>query len=88
MFDETYYVKDAYTLSHLGYEARWPDKANESFAAGDPDVYLTDGSFIVHPPLGKWIIAAGMAVFGTDSAFGWRVGIAVVVVSMWRRCIV
>jgi len=78
VFDETYYVKDAYTLSHLGYEARWPDKANESFAAGDPDVYLTDGSFIVHPPLGKWIIAAGMAVFGTDSAFGWRVGIAVV----------
>jgi dolichyl-phosphate-mannose--protein O-mannosyl transferase len=78
VFDETYYVKDAYTLSHLGYEARWPDGANDSFEAGDPDVYLTDGSFVVHPPLGKWIIGAGMAVFGTDSAFGWRVGMAVV----------
>jgi len=78
VFDETYYVKDAYTLSHLGYEARWPEDANASFAAGDPDVYLTDGSFVVHPPLGKWIIAAGMAVFGTDSAFGWRIGMAIV----------
>ncbi len=77
VFDETYYVKDAYTLSHLGYEARWPEGANTSFAEGDPDVHLTDGSFVVHPPLGKWIIAAGMAVFGTDSAFGWRIGIAV-----------
>ncbi|MFT4028778.1 MAG: phospholipid carrier-dependent glycosyltransferase [Protaetiibacter sp.] len=78
VFDETYYVKDAYTLSHLGYEARWPTDGNASFEAGDPDVYLTDGSFIVHPPLGKWIIASGMALFGTDSAFGWRIGIAVV----------
>ena len=77
VFDETYYVKDAYTLSHLGYESRWPDGANDSFATGDPDRYLTDASFVVHPPLGKWIIAAGMAAFGTDSAFGWRVGIAV-----------
>ncbi|TPX01124.1 phospholipid carrier-dependent glycosyltransferase, partial [Schumannella luteola] len=42
------------------------------------DVYLSDGSFVVHPPLGKWIIGAGMAAFGTDSAFGWRIGIAVV----------
>ncbi|QNO38070.1 phospholipid carrier-dependent glycosyltransferase [Protaetiibacter sp. SSC-01] len=78
VFDETYYVKDAYTLSNLGYESRWPEDANTSFAAGDPDVYSTDASFVVHPPLGKWIIAAGMAAFGTDSAFGWRVGIAVV----------
>src|SRR5690606_12363918 len=65
VFDETYYVKDAYTLSPLGYEARWPDVANDSFASGDPDVYLTDGSFIARPPLGKWIIAAAMAAFAT-----------------------
>lgn len=78
VFDETYYVKDAYTLSHLGYESRWPDTANTSFADGDPDVYLPGGSFVVHPPLGKWIIASGMAAFGTDSAVGWRIGMAVV----------
>lgn len=28
--------------------------------------------FIVHPPLGKWLIGAGSAVFG-DGSFGWRV---------------
>lgn len=78
VFDETYYVKDAYALSQLGYEARWPDDANDSFAAGSPDVHYTTGSFIAHPPLGKWIIAAGMAVFGADDAFGWRIGMAVV----------
>ncbi|WP_166867873.1 dolichyl-phosphate-mannose--protein mannosyltransferase [Salinibacterium sp. ZJ70] len=78
VFDETYYVKDAWTLSQLGYESRWADDANESFLAGDPNTYLRDASFVVHPPLGKWIIAAGMALFGTDSGFGWRVGMAVV----------
>ena len=56
---------------------RWAE-AYVAFAAGDPDTYYTTGSFIAHPPLGKWIIAAGMAAFGTDSAFGWRIGVAVV----------
>lgn len=32
--------------------------------------------FIVHPPLGKWLIAAGIAVFGDDSV-GWRVPSAI-----------
>ena len=32
--------------------------------------------FIVHPPLGKWLIAAGIAVFG-DGPVGWRVPAAV-----------
>jgi dolichyl-phosphate-mannose-protein mannosyltransferase len=32
--------------------------------------------FIVHPPLGKWLVAAGIAVFGDDSV-GWRVPAAV-----------
>ena len=27
--------------------------------------------FIVHPPIGKWLIAGGIQVFG-DNAFGWR----------------
>jgi dolichyl-phosphate-mannose-protein mannosyltransferase len=31
--------------------------------------------FIVHPPLGKWLIAAGIRVFG-DDAVGWRVPVA------------
>jgi len=33
--------------------------------------------FIVHPPLGKWMIASGIKVFG-DNPFGWRIATAVV----------
>lgn len=78
VFDETYYVKDAWTLLNLGYEASWPEGANESFLAGDVDVFRTDGSFVVHPPLGKWIIALGMMAFGPGSGWGWRVTTALV----------
>ena len=27
----------------------------------------------MHPPLGKWLIGIGMALFGADSSFGWRI---------------
>ncbi len=67
IFDETYYVKDAWTQWVLGYAATWPDGANESFLAGDTDVFTSTGSFVVHPPLGKLLIGAGMALFGPDS---------------------
>ena len=33
---------------------------------------------MVHPPLGKWTIAAGMAIFGDNNPFGWRVSAAVI----------
>lgn len=32
--------------------------------------------FVVHPPIGKWLIALGIQIFG-DSAFGWRFTTAV-----------
>ncbi|MET0297157.1 MAG: phospholipid carrier-dependent glycosyltransferase [Microbacterium sp.] len=76
-FDETYYVKDAWTQWSLGYAAAWPDEADASFVAGDTDVFRTDGSFVVHPPLGKLLIGIGMALFGADSSFGWRISVAV-----------
>lgn len=31
--------------------------------------------FIVHPPVGKWVIATGIRIFG-DNPFGWRVAVA------------
>ncbi|KAF2417316.1 glycosyltransferase family 39 protein [Microbacterium sp. B35-30] len=72
-FDETYYVKDAWTLLNLGYEASWPGDGNERFLSGDPGVFTTNPAFVVHPPLGKWIIALGMMVLGPESGWGWRI---------------
>ena len=72
VFDETYYVKDAWTLLHNGYESGWPEGADADFVAGDTDIFLDEPAYVVHPPLGKWMIALGMAAFGADSAFWWR----------------
>ena len=72
VFDETYYVKDAYTLGKFGYEKKWPEDANLSFEAGNLDVYLDAGSYVVHPPFGKWLIWLGLDLFGADNGFGWR----------------
>ena len=72
IFDETYYVKDAYSYLLSGYERAWPEDANDSFTAGHPDVPLEGPEYVVHPPVGKWMIAFGMALFGPESSFGWR----------------
>ena len=77
VFDETYYAKDAYSLLKFGYERNWPSDANAQVVAGTPDVMQTTASFVVHPPVGKWLIAVGEAVFGMN-AFGWRVAPLVV----------
>ena len=78
VFDETYYVKDAYTLINLGYEGQWPDDADAGFAAGNVDTYTTAAEYVAHPPLGKWIIAIGMQVLGADNPVGWRISTAIV----------
>lgn len=76
VFDETYYVKDAWSQWNLGYAATWPEGADARFAAGETDIFTTDASFAVHPPLGKYLIGAGMALFGAQSSVGWRVAVA------------
>ncbi|MBO1266500.1 dolichyl-phosphate-mannose--protein mannosyltransferase [Arthrobacter cavernae] len=76
VFDETYYVKDAYSYLLSGYERNWPSKANDSFNAGNPGVLLDTPEYVVHPPVGKWMIAFGMWLFGPDNPFGWRFGAA------------
>ena len=78
MFDETYYVKDAYTMMNLGYEGQWPAEADAHFVAGDVDIYNSQGAYIAHPPLGKWIISLGLQVFGAQDPFGWRISTAIV----------
>jgi dolichyl-phosphate-mannose--protein O-mannosyl transferase len=76
VFDETYYVKDAYTLGLFGHEKQWPDNANPEFEAGNVAGYLQDGAYVVHPPVGKWVIWFGIQLFGADSSFGWRFSVA------------
>ncbi len=73
VFDETYYAKDAWTLWKFGYETEWPDRevADPKVAAGVVDIYKTSAEFIVHPPVGKWLIGLGEQLFGMNS-FGWR----------------
>ena len=59
VFDETYYAKDAWSLLKFGYEREWPNDANASIVAGNSDVIRSTAEFVVHPPLGKWLIARG-----------------------------
>ena len=77
VFDETYYVKDAWSLWNLGYESTWPDDANTRFAAGESNIFTGESAFVVHPPLGKWIIALGMAALGPANPAGWRLSMAI-----------
>lgn len=88
VFDETYYAKDAWSLWHYGYERSWPDGADASFVAGHPVSPEDQGSYVVHPPLGKWMIALGYVLFGDSSPLGWRFSAALfgtlsVAVLMW-----
>ena len=79
VFDETYYVKQAYSLLEYGVEMRVPDslkKPDELFTNGTPDVFGTEGDLVVHPPVGKWVIAVGEWLFGATSSFGWRFSVA------------
>lgn len=73
VFDETYYVKDAWSQWVLGYASEWPDDADRRFAGGETDIFTGVGSYIVHPPLGKFLIGVGMWIFGPESTLGWRI---------------
>ena len=73
VFDETYYVKGAFSLLTQGFEGSWAEGANELFVAGDHSALsTTDPDYVVHPPFGKWLMAGGQALFGGDNGAGWR----------------
>jgi dolichyl-phosphate-mannose--protein O-mannosyl transferase len=77
IFDETYYAKDAWSLLQYGYEGSWTDKANDAILAAHQTIPLSPtASYVVHPPVGKWIIAVGEWMFGLNP-FGWRFSMAV-----------
>ena len=61
IFDEVYYAKDAHSLVEHGVELQ---------VGGSPQ-------FIVHPPVGKWLIGIGIKLFGFNE-FGWRISAAII----------
>ena len=81
-FDETYYATDAFALWAHGYEHETVENSDSLLAQGDPNIFTGGGDFIVHPPVGKWMIALGdqlwgLMPFGTAvSPEGWRVASA------------
>ena len=77
IFDETYYVKDAWSLLTLGYEGTWAKDVDAAFAVGDVSGLSTVGGYPVHPPTGKWLIALGMKIFGQADPVGWRIAAAI-----------
>ena len=77
VFDETYYVGDAYGILRHGVEINHVKNANALLAQGKTNILSTGGELAVHPPLGKVFIAAGEWLFGL-TPFGWRFAVAVV----------
>jgi dolichyl-phosphate-mannose-protein mannosyltransferase len=63
-----------YPADRLFDEAYYPPEALEMLRWGTE--YNRGYTFIVHPPLGKWLIATGIHLFGYDS-LGWRLPSAV-----------
>jgi dolichyl-phosphate-mannose--protein O-mannosyl transferase len=81
VFDETYYVKQGASMFRYGYERAIRDgldKPDVLWNSGTADVWGNRPDFVVHPPVGKWMIGLGEQLFGVTSSFGWRFASAVV----------
>jgi len=80
IFDETYYVKDSLALLSFGHERKVIEGADAALLASNGEnfqsIFTDAASYIVHPPVGKWVIASGEAIFGA-TPFGWRIAIAI-----------
>lgn len=87
IFDETYYVKDAWTMLMTGEPRDWPktvvvDGTKQTidtlFAHGDVTDWFSTAEYVVHPPIGKWCIALGLKLFGgATNPFAWRASTAI-----------
>lgn len=75
IFDETYYAKDALSQLEFGYARSFIESADERILAGDLDVFTDEPSFVVHPPVGKFLIGQGIRLLGMEPA-GWRLATA------------
>jgi dolichyl-phosphate-mannose-protein mannosyltransferase len=77
LFDETYYVPDAYGILRHGVEIDHVSNVNALLTRGSTQILEgTKGEYVVHPALGKMLIAVGEWLFGL-TPFGWRFAVAV-----------
>ena len=91
VFDEIYYVRDAFTQLLHGFPTTWPT-SDPQFGGTAARAFSEHAASVAHPPLGKWLIGLGMLLFGLDGAgvdtgWGWRIaaataGIATVALTM------
>ena len=73
IFDETYYAPEARDLLDAGVEL-------------DDEAAEPTGAFVVHPPLGKWLIALGIRALGYTPE-GWRLAaLAAGTLLVWLTC--
>jgi dolichyl-phosphate-mannose-protein mannosyltransferase len=78
IFDETYYVPDAYGILKHGVEIVDRKPVNPLLVAGNTHIFNgIQGEYVAHPPLGKIMIAVGEWAFGLTPV-GWRFAVAVV----------
>jgi dolichyl-phosphate-mannose-protein mannosyltransferase len=77
VFDETYYVGDAYGILRHGVEINHAANADTLLLQGKTNILASGGELVVHPPLGKIFIAGGEWLFGL-TPFGWRFAVAVI----------
>jgi dolichyl-phosphate-mannose-protein mannosyltransferase len=72
VFDETYYVPQAFGILHYGAEHAVSTFTNTLIPAGKTtNIFVYGGVFAAHPPFGKIQIALGEWFFGLNP-FGWR----------------
>ena len=76
IFDEVYYACDAQNLLRFGVEMATQSNTDADQTIAAQCIPTGAAGFIVHPPLGKWLIALGLKAFGTNE-LGWRVAAAV-----------
>jgi len=78
IFDETYYVGDAWAILQHGVEINHVKNANALLVGGSTHILAgTQGELVAHPPLGKIMMAAGEWLFGL-TPFGWRFSVALI----------
>ena len=78
VFDETYYVGDAWAILNHGVEITHVKNADALLAEGKTNILAgTQAELVVHPPLGKEMIAVGEWLFGL-TPFGWRFSVALI----------